>query len=157
MHTTLTSSAFEHGDPIPVRHTGDGEDLSPDLQWTGVPPGTAQVALICSDPDARTPRPWIHWLLYGLPPTIDRLAAGVPTNPMPGFGGGLQGKNSWGTIGYRGPAPPPGDGVHHYHFRLLGLTGDLNLEPGLVRSQLLKAIEGRLLFTAELVGTYQRR
>jgi Raf kinase inhibitor-like YbhB/YbcL family protein len=71
----------------------------------------------------------------------------------------MQGRNSWNagrTIGYRGPAPPPGHGVHHYHFRLYALDCELAVNPGLDKKTLLRAMDGHVLAEGELVGTYQR-
>jgi Raf kinase inhibitor-like YbhB/YbcL family protein len=71
----------------------------------------------------------------------------------------MQGKNSWTsgpTIGYRGPMPPPGHGVHHYHFTLYALDSPLNVQPGETKKNLLKKMEGHILATATLIGTYQR-
>jgi len=154
---TLTSSAFEPNQPIPRRYTGDGQDLSPPLAWTGAPEGTKQFALIVDDPDAPTTQPWVHWVLYAIGADRTSLPEGIPpslhVSDPPGL---LQGKNSWNKVGYGGPAPPPGHGVHHYHFKLYALDAALPLEPGLTKDALLKAIQGHVLAEAELVGTYQR-
>ena len=70
----------------------------------------------------------------------------------------MQGKNSWpkDNIGYRGPMPPPGHGVHHYHFKLYALKTKLNIEPGLTKNDLLKAMSQAILAQGELIGTYKR-
>jgi Raf kinase inhibitor-like YbhB/YbcL family protein len=157
---TLRSDAFQAGQPIPRRHTGDGEDVSPPLVWTEVPAGTKELALICDDPDAPTPQPWVHWLLYKIPPETTSLPEGIPAAAkLSAQRGALQGKNSWPsgkTVGYRGPAPPHGHGVHHYHFRLYALNGPIELEPGSDKAAVLAAISGHVLGEALLVGTYQR-
>jgi hypothetical protein len=75
---TVHSSAFASDEPIPRMHTGDGEDLSPPLSWAGAPPETREFAVICEDPDAPTPEPWVHWLLDKLPPGTTSLPAGIP-------------------------------------------------------------------------------
>lgn len=156
----LTSTAFLHYGPIPVDHTGDGRDLSPILNWIHVPPHTKEFALICDDPDAPTPEPWVHWILYKIPADWRELPEGVGNHTeskLPGHM--LQGCNSWtagNTIGYRGPLPPPGHGVHHYHFRLYALNHSVDLQAGVTKAELLKSIEGHVLEVAELIGTYQR-
>jgi Raf kinase inhibitor-like YbhB/YbcL family protein len=157
MKITLTSTAFAHNQPIPRRHTGDGEDRSPPLSWSGVPERTRELALICDDPDAPTPQPWVHWVIYKIPATATALPEGIPaaaalTSPA----GALQGKNTWGTIGYRGPAPPRGHGVHHYHFRLYALAAPLEAPPGLEKEALLAKMKDLVLAEGELIGTYQR-
>src|SRR5947207_8123336 len=116
----LTSGAFAAGQPIPRKYTGDSkENVSPPLTWGAPPKGTQALALVVDDPDAPTPQPWVHWLIYNIPPDVRTLPKGVaPEATLRGPAGALQGKNSWGGVGYRGPEPPQGHGVHHYHFRL---------------------------------------
>jgi Raf kinase inhibitor-like YbhB/YbcL family protein len=154
----LTSPAFKQNQPIPRRHTGDGEDVSPALSWSEVPAATRELALIVDDPDAPTPEPWVHWVLYKIPPaTIDLAEHTPPALRVAKPSGALQGKNSWPRgIGYRGPAPPKGHGLHHYHFRLYALDQPLDLEPGKDKGDLLSAMRGHILAETELVGTYQR-
>jgi len=112
----LTSDDFQADQPIPKICTGEGEDRSPQLAWDKLPPEVRQLALICDDPDAPTPTPWVHWVIYGIAADVRSLPAGLPkdktlTKPL----AAAQGENSWPsgqTIGYRGPMPPPGHGVH---------------------------------------------
>jgi Raf kinase inhibitor-like YbhB/YbcL family protein len=157
MSLTMCSAVFASGKPIPRRHTGDGEDLSPPLSWSGLPASAREVALIVDDPDAPTPEPWVHWVIYKIPATIDGLAEGVPLMPRPSFpASAVQGKNSWNTVGYRGPAPPKGHGVHRYFFKLYALDTVLDLRHGLDKPSLLKAMAGHILAEAELMGTYER-
>jgi Raf kinase inhibitor-like YbhB/YbcL family protein len=146
---TVTSSAFSAGGRIPTKYTGEGEDVSPPLAWNGVPDSTVELALICDDPDAPRPEPWVHWVLYAIPAGTDSLAEGST-------GVGLEGRTSWGTTGYRGAMPPPGHGTHHYHFKLYALDQPLGLENGATKTELLKATEGHVLAQGELVGTYER-
>ncbi|MCX5649632.1 MAG: YbhB/YbcL family Raf kinase inhibitor-like protein [Planctomycetota bacterium] len=152
----LTSPAFANGARIPVRHTGEGDDRSPPLEWTDPPEGTKSFALICDDPDA--PRgTWDHWLVWNLPATLRQLPEGVPTTKtLPDLGGAMQGNNSWPKIGYGGPMPPPGHGTHHYHFVLYALDAPLDLAPGANKAALQKAMKGRVLAEARLMGTYSR-
>lgn len=153
----LSSSAFAHGGHIPTKYTGDGDDISPPLAWDKVPTGTKEFVLVCDDPDAPTPQPWVHWVLYKIPAATRSLPAGISNlAEVPG----VQGKNSWKTgksIGYRGPAPPPGHGMHHYHFRLYALDTVLTQPPGIDKEAVLKAIEGQILAEAAIVATYERK
>lgn len=152
MAMTLTSPSFNYGDPIPLRHTGDGVNVSPPLAWEGVPAGTKSLALICDDPDAPG-KVWVHWVLYGLPPTRVDLPEGVPTDPtLPD--GSRQGTNDSGTTGYDGPYPPKGK-PHRYFFKLYALDADVTPPPGATKADLLAAM-GTILAEAELMGTYQR-
>ncbi|GAB4133841.1 YbhB/YbcL family Raf kinase inhibitor-like protein [Thermopirellula anaerolimosa] len=160
MSFTLTSSAFESGKPIPKKYTGEGADVSPPLEWKGVPEGTRELALICEDPDAPTKEPWVHWVIYKIPPETTSLPENVAkTSRLSQPPGALQGKNSWPsgqTIGYRGPMPPPGHGRHHYYFRLYALDAKLVIEPGVTKSVLWMNIKDHIVGQAELMGTYER-
>ncbi|MDR3634881.1 MAG: YbhB/YbcL family Raf kinase inhibitor-like protein [Isosphaeraceae bacterium] len=157
MSITVKSTAFDEGQAIPKRYTGDGEDLSPPLSWSQLPAGTKSLALVVDDPDAPRADPWVHWLIYRIPAEATGLKEGVPQKEqLAEPAGALQGKNSWGTAGYRGPAPPKGHGTHHYHFKLYALNLALDLKPGLEKHDLLNAISGHVLGHGELVGTYQR-
>jgi Raf kinase inhibitor-like YbhB/YbcL family protein len=160
MTITLTSTAFVAGAPIPQKYTGDADDLSPPLAWDHVPDGTKEFALICDDPDAPTPQPWVHWLLYKIPAELRSLPEGVPAKPtLDSPAGALQGHNSWTSgsqFGYRGPAPPKGHGTHHYHFKLVALDARLDLPPQADKRALVAAIDGHMLAQGELVGTYER-
>ena len=150
----LRSIAFAEGTTIPLRHTCDGENLSPPLAWAGAPVSTRSLALICDDPDA--PRgTWVHWLLWNLPADAVELGEGVPRRPeLPS--GARQGTNDSGDMGYGGPCPPPGR-PHRYYFRMFALGAMLNLPPGVNRSDLETAMEGHVLARAVTMGTYERR
>ena len=158
MTIIMQSSAFKQNHTIPRRYTGDGDDVSPPLSWSGVPAATKELALIVDDPDAPTPEPWVHWVLYKIPATISSLPEKVlPALHVDSPPGALQGTNSWPKgIGYRGPAPPKGHGLHHYHFKLYALDTTPDLAPGADKAALLAAIKGHILTEGELIGTYQR-
>jgi len=159
MTIPLTSRVFGPGETIPKRFTGDGSDFSPPLAWSvrNLPEGTKELALICDDPDAPRPRPWVHWVLYRIPADCGALCENVPnTEALDSPQGAVQGRNSWGNFGYGGPAPPRDHGLHHYHFTLYALDAELAVRPGLTKDELLAAMKGHVLATGELVGTYQR-
>lgn len=150
----LESPAFADGRPIPPAYSRDGGDASPPLIFKDVPPSTKALALTCDDPDA--PREtWVHWVLFDLPPTATGLPAGVEQGKRPSCGG-VQGKTSYGELGWGGPAPPRGHGIHHYEFRLYALDAQLQLSPGAGRDDVGKAMEGHVLGEALLIGTYRR-
>lgn len=157
----IASSAFEQGQPIPRRFTEDGENLSPPLEWTDLPPKTQEFALIVDDPDAPTTDPWVHWLLYNIPMGVVQLPEGMDRNPTTNdpVAGLHQGRNSWNAnnVGYRGPSPPKGSGTHHYHFRIYALNRPLNLAPLVQKGSLEAAFKKvQVLAQAELMGTYER-
>lgn len=157
MGLVLSSEAFDPGSAIPRRFTADGQDVSPPLAWSGAPGGTVSLALIMDDPDAPTPAPWVHWVLFGLSPDLMSLREGVsPKARLESPAGAHQGLNSWHSIGYRGPAPPKGHGVHRYHFRLFALDEAPTPGPSLDKGALLRAMQGHVLAQTELVGTYSR-
>ncbi|MBD3335938.1 MAG: YbhB/YbcL family Raf kinase inhibitor-like protein [Candidatus Eisenbacteria bacterium] len=145
----IRSPAFEPGQSIPKKHTGEGANSSPPLKWEEAPQGTREFALICDDPDAPGDRPWIHWVLYGIPGDTRELAED-------NAGRAKEGKNNTGELGYTGPMPPPGHGVHHYHFKLYALDSPVDLDRGASKSELLKTMEGHILGQSELIGTYER-
>ena len=155
MALTITTTAFMDAGPIPRKYTGDGEDISPPLVWAGVPDGTESIALICDDPDAPTPTPWVHWVIYNLPGDLTGLAEGIPPSKAPpDLPGAIQGPNSWPTIGYKGPAPPPGN-PHRYYFALYALDTNISAA-GLDADALREQMAGHILAQGELIGTYGR-
>lgn len=157
MTIQLTSPAFATDAPIPTKYTADGPDISPSLGWQNLPQGTKQVALIVDDPDAPRDQPWVHWVIYGIPGSVEGLPENLAKNreiSQPVLA--LQGVNDFGKIGYGGPAPPKGHGIHHYHFKIYALEKTLDLEPGLTKQQLLDAIKGHVIAQGELIGTYER-
>lgn len=145
----ITSPAFTHGSAVPERHTAEGDDISPPLEWTDVPDGTRQLALVCHDPDAPLTDGFTHWVAYGIPPD----ASGLPEGAS---GQHVEGGNDFGKEGYGGPAPPPGHGTHHYFFHLYALDSELDAGPGLTRAELLQRIDDHIIEQARIVGTFER-
>ena len=144
----LSSTVFQNHRPIPARHTGDGEDLSPPLSWDGAPAGTRAFAVVVHDPDAPLVDGFTHWVAYGISAETTELSEGAEKL--------TQGVNSLGNQGYNGPAPPPGHGVHHYYIWVYALDSEVGLEPGLDRRALFERIEDHVLEQARLIGTYER-
>ncbi|MGE0174707.1 MAG: YbhB/YbcL family Raf kinase inhibitor-like protein [Oligoflexales bacterium] len=154
MTLNLESPSFRHENPIPEQFSGEGEDRSPFLKWNNAPEGTAEFALICEDPDAPVPEPWVHWLVYNIPSSYGSLSEDFPRKKE--VETVHQGLNSWSKVGYNGPLPPRGHGRHHYHFKLYALDNPIAIRQGATKSELLSAISGHVLEEADLVGTYQR-
>lgn len=158
MAITVTSTAFKANGPIPKQYTGEGKDVSPPLAWSGVPKAAKQLALICDDPDAPRAEPWVHWVIYQLPPDTTGLPEGVPQKEdLDDPKGARQGLSDFKKVGYNGPMPPPGHGTHHYHFRVYALDVELALPAKQTKKQLLDAMKGHVLAQGELVGTYERK
>ena len=153
----VQSAAFQESGPIPTTYSADGKQISPPLSWSAPPDGTTSIALIVEDPDAPTPMPFVHWLLYNIPPHVRQLPEDVGHDKIAhSVSGALQGLNSNMKIGWTGMAPPKGDTPHHYHFQLFALDRVLNLKPGAGRSALVEAMRGHIVGRGEVVGTYQR-
>ena len=150
----LTSTAFANGDPIPVKYSCDGEDISPPLAWADPPKGTQSFALIMDDPDAPVGT-WDHWIVFNIPANTYGLEEDLPItgiNQVPEFISIA--KNSWSRNDYGGPCPP--GGTHRYFFKLYALDIILSLDENADKSQVLAAMEGHILAEAELMGTYTR-
>ncbi|MGD8416483.1 MAG: YbhB/YbcL family Raf kinase inhibitor-like protein [Pseudomonadales bacterium] len=148
----LTSTAFKEDGPIPGKHTGEGDDVSPPLTWNGAPSAAKSFAVVCHDPDAPLVTPghygYVHWVLYNIPASVSELAEGTT-----GF---TAGRNDFGNRNYGGPMPPPGHGTHRYYFWVLALDEDLDLPAGLGLWELLERIEPNVIAMNRLVGTYRR-
>ena len=156
MSLKIFSNSFSNNATIPSSHTCDGNDISPSLSWSGVPPGTKSLLLIVDDPDAPDPAApkmtWVHWLLYNIPPTVTGLAKGVLPQELPA--GTLQGRNDWKRTGYGGPCPPIGR--HRYFHKLYALDVVLPELSAATKQELEEAMQDHILAKAILVGTYEK-
>lgn len=155
MSLKLTSTIFANGVEISSKYTCEGQDISPPLAWSGIPPNTKSLTLIVDDPDAPDPAApkmtWVHWVVYNIPPSVSALPEDAKQLPA----GTLLGLNDWNRTGYGGPCPPIGR--HRYFHKLYALD---TLLPDLDRPS--KAVieahmKGHIIAQAELVGTYQKR
>ncbi|MFH1783097.1 MAG: YbhB/YbcL family Raf kinase inhibitor-like protein [Candidatus Omnitrophota bacterium] len=141
----IKSPDFDHNGLIPKRYTGQGEDINPALLIDGIPSNAKSLALIVDDPD--TPMgTWVHWVVFNIP-----IIAEIRENTIPG----KQGINDFGKKNYGGPMPP--SGTHRYFFKIYALDIMLDLEEGISKSALEKAMEGHVIATAELVGRYKKQ
>ncbi len=148
----ISSPVFEDGGLIPQECTCSGENISPPLNWEGVPEGAQSLALIVDDPDA-SDEPFVHWVLYDLPPDVQGLSKDMPqdkTFPI----GGVQGINSTNRIGYMGPCPA--SGTHRYYFTLYALDEKLNMEAGETKDRILDAMEGHIIGRGQIMGRFKR-
>jgi len=151
----ITSEAFAQGERLPDTYAREYQDISPPLEWSGVPEQAVELAVICDDPDAPMGT-WTHWLIWGLSADRAELPEGVaPKRTLPDLDGAKQGTNDSGDIGYSGPRPPRGE-THRYFFRLYALSEPLALSPGVNDSAVHAALEGKILAKAEIVATYSR-
>ncbi len=153
MEIKITSPAFEEGGLIPAKYTCDGADVSPPLQWQGVPEGAQSIALISDDPDAPVGT-WVHWVVYNLSADTKELAENIPADETLASGA-KQGMTDFRRIGYGGPCPP--GGTHRYFFKIYALETKLDLPAGAKKTDLLKAMEGHIIGQGQLIGKYKRQ
>lgn len=151
----LSSPAFANGSRLPERFTADGAGVSPPLLWGKVPDGALRLALIVEDPDAPTPSPLVHAVVWGLDPESGGLAEGAIIADGDGDALGDVGRNSF-REGWLPPDPPTGHGVHSYAFQLFALGGADDPGPTPGRSALVDAMRGNVLAAGLLTGTYSR-
>jgi Raf kinase inhibitor-like YbhB/YbcL family protein len=155
MDIQVLSTAFHHGETIPVQYTCDGNNVSPPLRWGSIPKDSQSLALVCEYPDAPAGA-FVHWLIFNLPPIVADLPEALPTVGTLVESGASQGRNDFNKIGYDGPCPPPGN-FHRYFFRLYALDARLPLQEGATKHELVRVMEGHILATGYLMGTYKRR
>lgn len=148
----LTSVAFNQGQPIPRAYTCDGVNISPPLEWGGVPKTAKTLVIFCDDPDAPGGT-WVHWVIYNLPAENIGLVENLPATENL-KAGGFQGKNDFGKTAYGGPCPP--SGTHHYFFRIYALDSELPLKGGVTKTELMKAMDDHVVLQGQLMGTYGR-
>ncbi len=157
MSLELSSPAFQQGGEIPQTFTCEGKDFSPALEWRRVPRDTASLVLIVDDPDAPDPKKpmmtFVQWVLFDLPPTATGLPEAVRSDALPA--GTREGLNDWRRTGYGGPCPPIGR--HRYFFKLYALDRKLGELPRASKAAVEQAMQGHVLASAELVGTYEKR
>lgn len=146
---TLTVEGVTQGASVPVEFTCDGANLLPAVDVSSTPEAAAELALIVDDPDAPRQDPFVHWVLYGIDPSVTTI-----TDDQPNL---THGVNDAGSDRWSGPCPPPGDDPHTYQWRLFALGKRLDLPAGLDGRQLEEAIGAEVIATAEFKATYQRR
>jgi Raf kinase inhibitor-like YbhB/YbcL family protein len=157
---TLTTTAFPDGDPIPAKYTQAGDQVSPPLTWTNVPPGTATFVLHMRDPDVarnRGTEDQVHWLVWNIPGTATGLPEGQPKGEQ--LPDGSRQISASGPL-YRGPGAPATGPMHHYTFELYALDAKLDVMPGAdaweTRTKLWSAMQGHVLGKAVYVGLFRR-
>ena len=153
----LASTRFKPGELIPLKYTCDGKDVSPELLWGDPPKKTRAYVLIMEDTDASRGN-WIHWLVYDLPARLRRLPENLTKKEV--LPTGAKQGQCWGydqgeRIGYAGPCPPSGL-PHHYVFSIYALDAKTGLPPKATKAQVIEAMKGHILGSAELMVRYGR-
>ena len=153
----LTSTAFSESESIPIKYTCEGQDISPPLAWSGTPEGTQSLVLIVDDPDSPDPRTpqmtWVHWVVYNIASGTTELPAGAATEGLPQSA--QHGLNDWKRASYGGPCPPIGR--HRYLHKLYALDAVLEGPQQMPKADVEAAMDGHVLATAVLIGTYEKQ
>ena len=154
MPFALTSPSIENGQAMPAKHARDGDNLSPQLDWSDPPAGTQSFVLVMEDADAPSPN-FRHWAVYDIPRDRRHLAPGrssaAHTEDLP------HAFNDFGNPRYDGPEPPAGERAHTYRFRLAALdVAKLDIGERPYAGDVWQAARGHILAEAELTGTYAR-
>ncbi|MGE0394229.1 MAG: YbhB/YbcL family Raf kinase inhibitor-like protein [Vicinamibacterales bacterium] len=157
------SPVMREGQPMPVEYTADGRNVSPGLTWSGVPAGAKELVVVMTNEDhvwaTPSPVPLLHWVMYGIKPTVTELAEGMPVQEIlpapPELAGAFQAHTTFDANGYRGPQPPVGQ-THRYRFRVLALDTQIDLPPGAPASQVWQALQGHIIGEGSLVVPYTR-
>lgn len=154
----VTCPAFESGRAIPRHYAMQGENVSPPLRWSGVPPQAEEVVILCEDPDAPLFKPFVHWIVTGISPSVTEIPEAFEVGPvLHSLPGARQGKNTMRRVAYDGPAPPPGHGPHRYHFQVFALKHPLRTSSTpLTREQLVEQLRDNVIAFGEIVGVYQK-
>jgi Raf kinase inhibitor-like YbhB/YbcL family protein len=147
MTITLRSPVFADGATIPRVYTCDGDDIAPPLEWSAVPGGATELAVVVEDPDAPGGT-FVHWVVWGLDAGLSGLGQGdVPA-------GAREGRNGFGRVGWGGPCPPRGSDPHRYVFTLLALSDPLAVDAGASADRVKRAAEGKVLAEGRPTGRY---
>ena len=150
----VASDAIGADGSIDRKYTSYGDNQSPPVGWSPLA-GAASYAVVLEDPDAHSDTPFVHWLIWGVPAAASSLPAGITGGPKATApGAAIQGLNGVGDIGYYGPHPPAGTGVHHYHLEVFALDAPITVAAGGQLRDLLAAMRGHVLADGELVGTF---
>lgn len=154
---TLTSPAFVDHGPIPSRHTADGEGVSPEIDWNGVPSSATSLALIVEDADSPTPAPLVHAIAVDIDASRLQLEEGALQEANRGKNPALSlGRNSHLRQSWLPPDPPPGHGIHRYAFQLFALADGEPFGDAPGRHELVEALRKRAIASGCLIGTYTR-
>jgi Raf kinase inhibitor-like YbhB/YbcL family protein len=134
----------------------NGDNVSPELVWSGAPAGTKSFAVTLFDPDS-TPDGWWHWIVFDVPAKAQSLARGVGSAPSQLPIGSIEGENDFGANAYGGACPPQGSGLHHYQFTIWALdTAALPFDATVTGSAIGPYLAKHALGEARLTAVYQR-
>jgi len=156
----LAIPGFADGTEIPAKYTQVGNQTSPAISWTNVPPGTVSFVLHVHDMEGsrnRTTEDQLHWMVWNLPGNATGLPEGVPMGAQ--LENGAYQISASGQV-YRGPGAPANGPRHHYTFELFALDTKLDVQPGTdpfaTRAEVIKAMQGHVLGKAVYMGLFRR-
>ncbi|MGC8820180.1 MAG: YbhB/YbcL family Raf kinase inhibitor-like protein [Fervidobacterium sp.] len=153
----LVTSAFKNGEFIPKKYACEGEDINPELLISNVPQNAKSIAIICDDPDAPIGT-FVHWVIWNVPVSGNNVKIPEGLKKLEKLPDGtMQGYNDFGKIGYNGPCPPKGHGIHHYHFKVYALDTMIELKGKVKKVDLERAIKGHIIDSCEIIGLYERK
>jgi Raf kinase inhibitor-like YbhB/YbcL family protein len=159
----LASTDVKAGSPMAVAQVFDGygctgKNISPSLSWSGEPAGTQSFAVTMFDSDARNGVGWWHWTAFNIPASVHGLPAGAGNDRLAGLPPGtIQGRTDFGSAGYSGPCPPPGEHAHHYEITVYALrVPTLPLNANAAGAEVIASLKTNALATANIVGRYGR-
>lgn len=152
INLSVSSDAFENVGTIPIRYTGNGDNVSPSLKFGPIASGAKTIAIIMDDPD--TPMgTFTHWVVWNIPADRSVIPENIPDGAtVASLGNANQGRNGYLVNGYRGPKPPKGTGIHAYRFKVYVLDTKLTLSNNAGKKDLLNAMKGHILQYGKLVG-----
>jgi Raf kinase inhibitor-like YbhB/YbcL family protein len=145
---TIKNNTFSNKEPMPLKYTCDAENISPPLDFNGVPYGTKSLVLIMEDLDS-SPKNFTHWVMFNIDPYSNGIGENYISDSV------AIGKNDFGNINYSGPCPPTG--THRYVFKLFAINTILVLPRGSTKEQVLTNIKGHVVDEAETTGTYKKQ
>ena len=153
----VRSTGFTAGEWLPRKFTQEADNVSPNVVWSNVPENTKELVLICEDPHAPIPEPFVHWIIYGISPKVHAFQEDIRVDSRPEvLQGAKQGKNSKGVNAYIGPFPPIASGPHYYYFQMFALDTELNLAEGCEREEVVRKMEGHVIAQGTFIGIYER-
>jgi Raf kinase inhibitor-like YbhB/YbcL family protein len=153
----LMSNAFKDGQQIPIQYTKDGDNVSPPLRWSDLPKGAQELVLLFENITPQTEEPFVHWMVYGIPPALDGLPEGFKHKAEPEEPVELrQGTNAIGNVGYDGPLGTVGKTIR-YRFTLRALDRRLDLPPGESKQTVARKMSGHVLDEAQLLVVHERK
>jgi len=152
----VASDWFAEGTTMPERSAGRGvgDNVSPPIEWSGLPAKTIETAIVVEDTDAPLPRPFIHLIAYGIPAWLTSMPEGFLSGPNERL---MLGRNTFGAMGYAGPRPVPGHGPHRYHFHILALDRTVEFASPPPLKSFLREINGAVIARGTLTGVYERQ